>query len=214
MIITTLLLPLGYIPFMIQCLIRILFLWSWLYGRYGMLIGRLYMRMNFSRLCLRTYLWNVSSLNLMIQNLRVAANSKQGIRVAWARPRLHYLWSHVKIKVDGAVSMITCTRSYSAICRSDEEFFMGSSTMVCPRITDPIVLETLACREALALASDLYCRRVFIACRRHRERKWWKEWKYREGNWCNGKGVWLPRALSISKLEHQIWRRMASQNML
>jgi hypothetical protein len=77
----------------------------------------------------------------------------------WTPP----LVDHVKIEVDGAVSMIIDIGSYSAVCRSEEELYMGSSAMVCSGIIDPTILETLAYREALALAPDLNCREVVIA---------------------------------------------------
>ena len=40
---------------------------------------------------------------------------------------------------------------------------MGSSAMVFPGVCDPATLETLACREALALAADLNIRQITIA---------------------------------------------------
>ena len=44
-----------------------------------------------------------------------------------------------------------------------EVFFLGSSAMVVEGITDAIVLEALACREAQALALDLMENRIVVA---------------------------------------------------
>jgi hypothetical protein len=68
-----------------------------------------------------------------------------------------------KLKLMGAVSMLTYRGSYSDVCRSEEGFYVGSSTMVCAGITDPTILETLARREDLALDSDLNCQKVIVA---------------------------------------------------
>jgi hypothetical protein len=41
--------------------------------------------------------------------------------------------------------------------------YLGPSTVIFRYIIDPHVLETLACREAQALASDLHAQRLFVA---------------------------------------------------
>jgi hypothetical protein len=45
---------------------------------------------------------------------------------------------------------------------------LGASAVVFNDITDPATLETLACREAVALAEDLYLDRTFVVsdCKR------------------------------------------------
>jgi hypothetical protein len=70
---------------------------------------------------------------------------------------------YVKTKVDGVVSTLTSTCSYSFICRDEFGNFMGASSITCLGVIDPVVLETLACREPLALANDLMRERVQIA---------------------------------------------------
>ena len=49
------------------------------------------------------------------------------------------------------------------ICRNHEGMFIGASTCGFSNIVDPPTLEALAIREALALADDLYLRRVEVA---------------------------------------------------
>lgn len=49
------------------------------------------------------------------------------------------------------------------MCRTDQGKFMGPSSITFKNITNPTVLEGLACREALALADDLMSPKVFIA---------------------------------------------------
>ena len=59
-----------------------------------------------------------------------------------------------KIHVDAA-----CRRglggSSAAVCRDANGNFLGSSALVIQGVDDPEILETIACREALALAQDL-----------------------------------------------------------
>jgi hypothetical protein len=67
-----------------------------------------------------------------------------------------------KLKLMGAVSMLTYMGSYSDVCRNGEGLYVGSSAMVCAGITDATILETVFCREDLALACDLNCQRVHL----------------------------------------------------
>ena len=61
----------------------------------------------------------------------------------------------VKIQVDGAVAKSQNKGSYAAICRDEQGNFLGASSVTREGITDPEVLESLACVEALCLAKDL-----------------------------------------------------------
>jgi ribonuclease HI len=56
----------------------------------------------------------------------------------------------VKIKVDGAVLNSANMGAYSAICRDEHGTFVGASVVSCEGVTDPTVLESLACRKALS----------------------------------------------------------------
>jgi hypothetical protein len=57
-----------------------------------------------------------------------------------------------KIMVDGAVSRSGHKGSVGAICRRHDDVYVGAAARVFSRITDPAVLETVACREALYVA--------------------------------------------------------------
>ena len=69
---------------------------------------------------------------------------------------------NAKINVDVAVSRQGFD-SIGVICRNHEGMFIGASTCGFSNIADPPTLEALAIREALALADDLYLRRVEVA---------------------------------------------------
>lgn len=54
--------------------------------------------------------------------------------------------------------------SVAAICPGQTGKFLGASAVVFHGISEPSTLETLACREALALAADLNVRHLFVTC--------------------------------------------------
>lgn len=51
----------------------------------------------------------------------------------------------------------------AAVCRDANGSFLGSSALGIAGVDDPAILETIACREALALAQDLNLRDVLVA---------------------------------------------------
>ena len=61
----------------------------------------------------------------------------------------------VKINIDAALSKNTSTTSAAAIARDEDGRFMGASALVLRGIVDPEVMESIACREVMTLASDL-----------------------------------------------------------
>lgn len=70
---------------------------------------------------------------------------------------------HAKINVDGAFAWAGNRRAVAAICRSASGEYLGVSALVVSDIQGPACLESLACREGLALAQDLNISRVDIA---------------------------------------------------
>ncbi|KAI4998477.1 hypothetical protein ZWY2020_053819 [Hordeum vulgare] len=68
-----------------------------------------------------------------------------------------------KINVDGAVCRMPPIGAVSAVCRDRHGTYLGSSAIVFHGLTDPKILETLACREALALGRDLHLQKIAIA---------------------------------------------------
>ena len=61
----------------------------------------------------------------------------------------------VKINIDAALFKNTSTASAAAIARDEDGRFMGASALVLQGIVDPEVVESIACREGMALASNL-----------------------------------------------------------
>lgn len=57
----------------------------------------------------------------------------------------------MKINVDAGLSNSGVGASV-AVCSDSEGLFLGSSALLTPGVTDPVVLEAIACSEALALA--------------------------------------------------------------
>uniref|UniRef100_A0A453ANK3 RNase H type-1 domain-containing protein n=1 Tax=Aegilops tauschii subsp. strangulata TaxID=200361 RepID=A0A453ANK3_AEGTS len=51
----------------------------------------------------------------------------------------------------------------AAVCRDQFGMYLGSSAVVFQGINDPLILETYACREALALADDLAVQTICVA---------------------------------------------------
>jgi ribonuclease HI len=49
------------------------------------------------------------------------------------------------------------------VCRSVDGSSLGASSLAIEGITNPLVLESMACREALDLAQDLNLQRITVA---------------------------------------------------
>ena len=96
-----------------------------------------------------------------LQDLAVSSsersNKEGGVQVTNAHPR----WippraGCPKINVDTVVAKTGSGGAVGAICRSETGLYMGASSLTIPGISDPAVLEAMACREALSLARDLH----------------------------------------------------------
>jgi hypothetical protein len=81
------------------------------------------------------------------------------IAYAWIHPTC----DHVKINGDVVVARIGKRGVVAAIFRSAYGHFMGATALACMGISDPATPESIACREALALASDLQISKCVIA---------------------------------------------------
>jgi ribonuclease HI len=68
-----------------------------------------------------------------------------------------------KINVDAALAKTRPGGAVGAVCRSAAGIYLGASSLTVEGITNPSVLEAMACREALALAQDLNLRRITVA---------------------------------------------------
>lgn len=68
-----------------------------------------------------------------------------------------------KIHVDAGVSKRYGKGSAVAVCRDEQGMYLGSSALVINGLQDAATLETIACREAYALAEDLALQNFIIA---------------------------------------------------
>lgn len=68
-----------------------------------------------------------------------------------------------KMNVDAALAKTRPGGAVGVVCRDGAGVFLGASTPTIGGITDPTILEAIACREALMLAQDLQLRRVTVA---------------------------------------------------
>jgi hypothetical protein len=96
----------------------------------------------------------LNDLNILNSERTVTPTSK-AVGPKWIAPPEGWL----KINVDAAVSK----NALAAVARSSEGAFLGASVVVVQGISDPEVLEALACREGLDLASDLLLKKVRVA---------------------------------------------------
>jgi ribonuclease HI len=78
---------------------------------------------------------------------------------AWIRPPAGCM----KLNVDGAVAKSTAKGAVGVVCRNDQGIFVGASAVVFAGVTDPMTLESYACREGLDLANDLNIQRLAIS---------------------------------------------------
>ncbi|KAE8806765.1 hypothetical protein D1007_16849 [Hordeum vulgare] len=51
----------------------------------------------------------------------------------------------------------------NAVCRDEQGMYLGASALVFHGLTDPNILETLACRETLALERDMLFQNIIVA---------------------------------------------------
>ena len=76
----------------------------------------------------------------------------------WVPPRACF---H-KLNVDAAIDKNGHKGSISVVCRNEEGLYVGSSALVYQGLTDPMILEALVCRKALALAKDLMLQQLTV----------------------------------------------------
>jgi hypothetical protein len=69
------------------------------------------------------------------------------------------------LNIDTAVYNTNNHGAVGVVCRGRgrDDLFLGASMMIVVGITDPVTLEAMACKEALALPSDLNLQRFAIA---------------------------------------------------
>ena len=66
------------------------------------------------------------------------------------------------MNVDAALSKNSDIAAMAAVARDETGMFLGASALVVEGTTSPEVAEAMACREGLALASDLDLQKIRI----------------------------------------------------
>jgi hypothetical protein len=69
----------------------------------------------------------------------------------------------MKINVDGVVAKTQNRGALSAVCREDKRQFWGVTSVSIEGVTDPEVLEVMACAETLSLAKDVQLNKFHIS---------------------------------------------------
>ena len=69
----------------------------------------------------------------------------------------------LKVNIDAALSKNSDIAAMAAMARDETGIFLGASALVVEGITSPEVAEAMACREGLALASDLDLQKIRIS---------------------------------------------------
>jgi ribonuclease HI len=82
-----------------------------------------------------------------------------GTRPSWSPPPVNVL----KLNADAAVAKQEHRGAVGVVCRDSSRKFRGASALVFDGITDPSVLEALACAEAMCLAQDLQVGNILVA---------------------------------------------------
>ena len=66
--------------------------------------------------------------------------------------------------MDGGIAKTANKGGYATVCRTTNGEYNSASTVAIEGLTNPGILEALACCEALSLAQDINARRIVIAC--------------------------------------------------
>jgi ribonuclease HI len=94
-----------------------------------------------------------------------------------------------KVNVDAALSKNSSKGAIAAVSRNSDGSFLGASALVLEGITDPEILEALACWEGLNLVMDLLLRRIRVASDYLNSSETWEG----KGKDLMGTSSWSPR---------------------
>ncbi|GJN07955.1 hypothetical protein PR202_ga25833 [Eleusine coracana subsp. coracana] len=103
-----------------------------------------------------TMLWGIK----LTRPPRVERFPARGVPSRWIPPPTELM----KINVDAALSKNSGIASAATIARDAVGSFMGASAVVLEGISDPETMKAIACKEGLALASDLAMQKFRLAC--------------------------------------------------
>ncbi|XP_073357724.1 uncharacterized protein [Aegilops tauschii subsp. strangulata] len=110
----------------------------------------------------------MSFVDRYIDELEVINGRQESVRI---EPRMVHIsgrkpkappMGYAKINVDAGCRKGSWGTA-AAVCRDNTGTFLGSSALVIRGVDDPAMLETIACREGLALPADLHLNQFVIA---------------------------------------------------
>jgi ribonuclease HI len=131
-------------------------LWAIWFARRKIVHEEIYQSPLSTHLFIQNYL---RDLSLTVKSHTMGKGGSTQKHPKWIPPRA----GCAKINVDAAVEKVEVGGAVGAVCRAEDGTFLGASVLKVRGINDPAILEAIACREAMALAEDLYERKVTVA---------------------------------------------------
>jgi hypothetical protein len=131
-------------------------LWAIWFARQKIIHEEVYQSPLSMHLFIENYL---RDLSLTVKSQTLGKGGSKQNHPKWIPPRP----GCVKINVNAAVEKVKVGSAVGAMCRAEDGTFLGASVLKIRGINDPAVLEAIACWEAMALAEDLYERKVTMA---------------------------------------------------
>jgi hypothetical protein len=131
-------------------------LWAIWYTRQKMIHEEQFQSPLSTHLFIESYLWDLSI---------AGSSTVQGQKTPKAK---HPRWTppvrgYAKLNVDAAMAKSRPGGAVGVVCWDESGSFLGASMLTVQGISDPAIMEAIACREALALTQDLHLRRVTVA---------------------------------------------------
>jgi ribonuclease HI len=131
-------------------------LWAIWYARHKIIHKEVFQSPLSTHIFIESYL---RDLAISYPSMKKDGASTRVSHPRWIRPES----GCVKLNVDAVMAKNKPGGAVAIVYRSKAGSFMGASALAIPGISDPTVMETLTCREALSLAQDLQLGRVTVA---------------------------------------------------
>lgn len=110
-----------------------------------------------TQLFVTRFIHELKQLKELVQVRTVAPAAAERRRWLPPQPR------HFKMNVDAGMARASTLGTVCIVCRDERGTYLGSSSHMIHGLSDPTTLEAIACRVALALASDLGVQSLHIA---------------------------------------------------
>jgi hypothetical protein len=101
----------------------------------------------------------LQDLSIVGPSKKMEGGGKGKVHPRWIRPEA----GCAKLNVDAALSKSMPGGAVGVVCRREDGSFLGASCLTINGISDPAILDALACREAIALAHDLQLQKITVA---------------------------------------------------